>query len=77
MGKDESDTITPLSPGHAVTIAGGPESRDGLTWWRVRLAPVDGVALEGWAAQATAEALLLTTALPAGAPPGATFLLLG
>jgi hypothetical protein len=77
LGKEESDTVAALGPGQAVTIAGGQESRDGLTWWRVRFTQADGTVIEGWAAQATTEAVLLTTALPAGASPGTSFMLMG
>jgi hypothetical protein len=69
--------VAALGPGQAVTIAGGQESRDGLTWWRVRFTQADGTVIEGWAAQATTEAVLLTTALPAGASPGTSFMLMG
>ncbi|HRA64563.1 MAG TPA: carboxypeptidase-like regulatory domain-containing protein [Caldilinea sp.] len=77
VGKEESDTLTALSPGQAVTITGPREERDGLRWWLVRLAPAEGVAVEGWAAQATAEAVLLSTVVPAALPGSATVALMG
>ena len=61
VGKDESDTLAALSPGESALIVGPREVRDGLTWWLVRLTTAEGLVVEGWAAQATAEAVLLAT----------------
>lgn len=77
VGKQESDTLTALSLGQAATIAGPSEQRDGLTWWLVRATTGDGSPIEGWAAQATADAVLLATVLPAALPGGATLALMG
>ena len=70
VGKDETDTITVLAPGQALTVVGAASVRDGLTWWRVRFPLGDGTG-EGWAAQATGDALLLARTVPAALPRGA------
>lgn len=77
VGKDESDTLTALTPGQAATIIGVHALRDGLVWWPVRLTTAEGAMVEGWAAQATATDVLLATVLPAALPGMATFTLQG
>ena len=77
VGKDESDTLAALSPGDSALIVGAQAVCDGLTWWLVRLSPAAGPVIEGWAAQATAEAVLLATVLPAALPGMAVFELEG
>ncbi len=77
VGKDESDTLTALTPGQAVTVIGARAAHDGLTWWPVRVTTAAGVVIEGWAAQATAEAVLLATVLPGALPGVGVFELLG
>ena len=77
VGKDESDTLLGLNPGQPATILGPTEARDGLTWWQVGVLQPDGTTVEGWAAQATADALLLAMSQPRGAARGAATELLG
>lgn len=59
----DGETLTALAPGQAATVTGTQAVRDGLTWWPVRLSTADRAVMEGWAAQATAEALLLAKVL--------------
>ena len=49
--KPQDDTFTQLRRGEAATVAGGPEVRDGLTWWRIRVTMAGGGQQEGWAAE--------------------------
>src|SRR5690606_28860246 len=52
-----------------LTIVAGPESRDGLIWWRVRGA-VAGETVEAWAAQELDTGqMLLEKVQPKTAPP--------
>lgn len=73
----EGETLTALAPGQAATVIGAKVARDGLTWWPVRVTTAEGVIVEGWAAQATAEAVLLATVLPGALPGTAAFELMG
>ncbi len=59
--KPDGDVFTLLAQGTSVTIAGGPEARDGLTWWRIAVAMVDGSTQEGWAAESVNGISLLGT----------------
>jgi len=70
-GKDESDTIAVLAPGQALTVVDAATVCDALTWWRVRFLLGDGTQTEGWAAQATADTLLLASTQPAALPRSA------
>jgi hypothetical protein len=63
--KPEDDTFKVLAPGEAATVTGGPEPRDGLTWWRVRVAVADGSTQEGWAAESVNGQPLLASVAPA------------
>jgi hypothetical protein len=54
LGKPPADVIAQLTPGQQVEILEGPQSADGLTWWRVRPLPPTDPA-EGWIAEATAS----------------------
>lgn len=54
LGKPAQDVVAQAVPGQEVEILGGPETVDGLEWWRVRLATTEAT-VEGWIAEATAS----------------------
>ena len=64
--KPAGDVFTMLAQGTSVTIASGPEPRDGLTWWRIRMTMADGSTQEGWAAASVGGLPLLGSNM---APP--------
>lgn len=56
LGKPAGDILAQMQPGEQVTILGGPESRDGLLWWRVRYQGSQASSpVEGWVAESTAS----------------------
>ena len=61
VGKPDGDVFAMLAQGTAVTITGGPDVRDGLTWWRIAVAMADGSTQEGWAAESVNGISLLGT----------------
>ena len=52
LGKPVDDVIAQATPGQEVEILDGPQSKDGLVWWYVRLA-AGGAVHQGWIAEAT------------------------
>ena len=55
LSKPNGDVIGQLPPGGRIEIIGGRTSADGLTWWYSRYTAPDGVAIDGWVAEATAS----------------------
>ncbi len=51
LNKPDGDVFTMLAQGAAATVNGGPEARDGLTWWRIGVTMADGSTQDGWAAE--------------------------
>jgi hypothetical protein len=55
LSKPNGDVIGQVPPGGKIEIIGGHTSADGLTWWYSRYTAPDGVAIDGWIAEATAS----------------------
>lgn len=55
LSKRNGDVIGQVPPGGKIEIIGGHTSADGLTWWYSRYTAPDGVAIDGWIAEATAS----------------------
>ena len=77
--KPATDTVALVPPGETLTVLGGPERADQMTWWRLSWRAPDGRLLNGWMAQALANGDVLLElgapeppALPAP-PPAYTF----
>jgi len=68
--KPAGDVFTLLAEGTGVTIAGGPEPRDGLTWWRIRMTMADSSVQEGWAAESADGQPLLGISVAAAVSRG-------
>jgi murein DD-endopeptidase MepM/ murein hydrolase activator NlpD len=49
--KPPSDILADLPAGTEGTIASGPTTRDGMTWWEVNVRTAGGQALRGWMAE--------------------------
>ena len=47
------DIIAEIMPGVEGGVLAGPEDRDGLVWWQVRIADATGRLLTGWMAERT------------------------
>ena len=50
QGKAGDDVLAQIPPGAAMTITGGPQSADGLTWWEIKSA-AGGQSVSGWVAE--------------------------
>lgn len=69
VDKPPDDIVQEIPLGTILTIVAGPESRDGLIWWRVR-GTVAGATVEAWAAQELDTGqVLLEKVQPKTAPP--------
>ena len=55
LSKSADDIVGQAVPGEAVTILEGPATADNLAWWRIRYTNSEGMALDGWMAEATAS----------------------
>jgi len=55
LSKPNGDVIGQVPSGGQIKIIGGHTSADGLTWWYSRYTAPDGVAIDGWIAEATAS----------------------
>jgi hypothetical protein len=55
LSKADGDIIGQVPPGGVVEVIGGRTFADGLTWWFIRYTAADGVAIDGWMAEATAS----------------------
>lgn len=67
-GKPATDTVALVPPDEVLTVLGGPERVDQMTWWRLNWRAPDGRLLSGWIAQALANGDVLLEA-GATAPP--------
>ncbi len=65
VDKPSDDVIGQIAFGTAVTITGASVQQDGLTWWPLQAMLNNGVGIDGWAAEALPDTLLLS----ADAPP--------
>lgn len=54
QNKPASDVLAVVPAGQLGEITGGPQEADGLVWWRVRFA-----ALEGWMAERSSQGVTL------------------
>lgn len=54
LSADAGDILTQIEPGELVSISGGPQIVDQLTWWLVDYAAT-GASIQGWVAEATAS----------------------
>lgn len=43
-----SPAVIALEPGDRFTIAAGPQTAEGFTWWKVHIQTADGRTLQGW-----------------------------
>lgn len=50
QGKAADDLLAQMPPGAAMTITGGPQNTDGLTWWEIR-STATGQSVAGWVAE--------------------------
>jgi hypothetical protein len=55
LGKPTDDVIGQIGPGEQVELLGGRATADELTWWYIRYTQPNGLALDGWIAEATAS----------------------
>ncbi|HSN78639.1 MAG TPA: M23 family metallopeptidase, partial [Anaerolineae bacterium] len=70
QSKPANDIIYEIPAGSQLTITGGPQAVDGLTWWGVRFASQFGNRYDGWVAGAKASgASLLASTPPAPVEP--------
>jgi len=64
--------IAGIMPGVEGVVLSGPEARDGLLWWQVRIADPSGRLQQGWMAERTAQgAALMEMVSDTGTPPDA------
>jgi murein DD-endopeptidase MepM/ murein hydrolase activator NlpD len=63
-GKPSDDLLGMFAPRAVVNIAGGPQVRDNLTWWRVGGIGSNGVELIGHVAERTPDGVSLLTPAP-------------
>ncbi|MBW7885415.1 MAG: M23 family metallopeptidase, partial [Caldilineaceae bacterium] len=69
-GKPADDTVAIVPQGTVLTVLGGPEKADNLTWWRVKGSLPDGQRIEGWMAEALPDGEQLLDKTGIEAPPG-------
>ncbi len=55
LGKPPTDVVGQLASGDTLVVLGESALADNLIWWRIRFVAPDGVAVEGWVAEATAS----------------------
>lgn len=64
LGKLGDDVLGMLAPGAAATIRGAVVSQDGLHWWPIHATLANGATVEGWAAAANVNVVLLAGTTP-------------
>lgn len=64
VGKLGDDVLGMLAPGAAATIRGPAVTQDGLRWWPVHATLSNGAIVDGWAAAANANRVLLALTAP-------------
>lgn len=74
--KPPGDVVAELPTGTEATVESGPQSADGMTWWRLALA-LGGAPVAGWAAEQLTNGVVLlekvVNATPEPVLPEATF----
>jgi hypothetical protein len=63
-GKPANDVLGMFAPRTVVNVAGGPDAKDGLTWWRVGGIGANGSELIGYVAESTPDGTTLLTPAP-------------
>jgi hypothetical protein len=70
VNKPASDVLVEAPFGAAMTVLGGPQKADDLTWWQVRFTDGSGRSFDGWAAEASSRGVdYLVTSQPTAPPP--------
>ncbi|MEZ4736796.1 MAG: NBR1-Ig-like domain-containing protein [Caldilineaceae bacterium] len=64
VGKLGNDVLGLLAPGTSATIRENAVPKDGLIWWPIHATLANGATVDGWAAAANANTILLATAAP-------------
>lgn len=69
--KPANDILYEIPAGSELTVLGGPQTIDGLTWWQVRFTSQFGNRFDGWVAatKASGEPLLTPGAAPTPSEP--------
>lgn len=72
-GKPAADIVADVPGGTVLTVIGGPQAADGMTWWRTQGKLADGRQVSGWQAEALTDgSRLLEKVSAAGAGPVAS-----
>ena len=75
--KPPGDVVAELPADTTATVADGPQTADGMTWWLITLTLANNTAVRGWAAEQLPSGLVLLekviNATPEPIPPTATF----
>lgn len=80
VGKLGDDVLGMLAPGAPATVRGAAITQDGLGWWPLYATLANGATVDGWAAAANANLVLLALTAPRavrGRHPGARSVMAG